>query len=173
MAEDENWVDIGHAEDFSENPLKRVKAMDIELAISCKDGKLGAVSNTCNHVGGPLGEGRLDGDYIICPWHNWKFHRCSGAGEPGFEDDCVPGYPIKVEDGRVFVNLDAGSKRNRKPACSPPPVTKSRTCVRAAAASGNFHFGHGRRKPSLLGLGPLARTRIESGSRSRCRDEND
>ena len=128
MVEEENWVDIGHADDFSKGPLKRFKALDIELAISFKDGKFGAVSNTCNHVGGPLGEGRIDGDYIICPWHNWKFHRLSGAGEPGFEDDCVPGYPIKVESGRIFVNLDAGSKRNRKPH---PPHPLSRKVERA------------------------------------------
>ena len=58
--------------------------------MSFKDGTFGVVSNVCNHVGGPLGEGRLDGDYIVCPWHNWKFHRCSGVGEPGFEADRVP-----------------------------------------------------------------------------------
>jgi|SRR5580658_9994216 nitrite reductase/ring-hydroxylating ferredoxin subunit len=115
MPNDENWVDVGHAEDFSTTPLKRVTAMNVELAISCKDGKLGAISNVCNHVGGPLGEGRLDGDYVICPWHNWKFHRCSGIGELGFEEDRIPAYPVRIESGRVFVNLDAASKRQKKP----------------------------------------------------------
>jgi nitrite reductase/ring-hydroxylating ferredoxin subunit len=97
MAGDENWVDIGSTEEFSGPPLRRIKALNHELAISLKDGQFGAVSNTCNHVGGPLGEGRLDGDYIVCPWHNWKFHRCSGVGEPGFERDRVPAYPVKVD----------------------------------------------------------------------------
>ena len=73
------------------------------------------VSNACNHVGGPLGNGRLDGSYIVCPWHNWKFHRCSGLGEPGFEEDRVPAYPVKIESGRVLVNLNAGSKRQKAP----------------------------------------------------------
>ena len=114
MVKVENWIDIGQMKDFSTTSLKRVTAMNRDLAVSLKDGKLGAVSNACNHVGGPLGDGRLDGDYIICPWHNWKFHRCSGVGEPGFEKDCVPAYPIKVENGRVFVNLSAGSKRLRR-----------------------------------------------------------
>ena len=89
----------------------RVTAKNRELAVSFKDGQFGVVSNTCNHVGGPLGDGRLDGDYIVCPWHNWKFHRCSGMGEPGFEEDRVPAYPVKVEDGRVLVDLAAGTKR--------------------------------------------------------------
>jgi nitrite reductase/ring-hydroxylating ferredoxin subunit len=105
MTEDETWVDVGHVDDFNTTPLKRVTAMNRDLAVSLKDGKFGAVSNACNHVGGPLGDGRLDGDYIVCPWHNWRFHRCSGVGEPGFEEDRVPAYPMKVEGGRLFVNL--------------------------------------------------------------------
>jgi multimeric flavodoxin WrbA/nitrite reductase/ring-hydroxylating ferredoxin subunit len=124
MIEDENWVDIGHVEELSTTPLKRVAVMKRDIAISLKDGKFGAVSNACNHVGGPLGDGRLDGDYIICPWHNWKFHRCSGVGEPGFEEDCVPAYPIKVESGRVYVNLSAGSKRKKAPH-EPHPLSRN------------------------------------------------
>ncbi len=98
MAGDENWVDIGSTDELSGPPLRRIKAVNREFAISLKDGKFGAVSNMCNHAGGPLGEGRLDGDYIVCPWHNWKFHRCSGVGEPGFERDRVPAYPVKIEN---------------------------------------------------------------------------
>jgi nitrite reductase/ring-hydroxylating ferredoxin subunit/multimeric flavodoxin WrbA len=115
MPEDENWIDVGHTDEFSPTSLKRVTAMNVELAMSFRDGKFGAISNVCNHVGGPLGDGRLDSDYIICPWHNWKFHRCSGIGEPGFEEDRIPAYPVKIESGRVFVNLEAGSKRQKKP----------------------------------------------------------
>jgi len=114
MAE-ESWFDIGAEAELSVQPLRHVKAAHVPLAISFKEGKFGAVSNVCNHAGGPLGEGRLDGDYIICPWHQWKFHRCSGEGEPGFEEDRVPSYPVKVENGRVLVNVAAPTKRNRKP----------------------------------------------------------
>ena len=67
MTEDDTWVDVGHVDDFSTTPLKRVTAMNRHLAVSLQDGKFGAVSNACNHVGGPLGDGRLDGDYIVCP----------------------------------------------------------------------------------------------------------
>ena len=124
MAGDDNWVDIGSAEEFFTTPLKRVTAMNRELAVSFKDGKFGVVLNACNHVGGPLGGGRLDGDYIVCPWHNWKFHRCSGLGEPGFEEDRVPAYPVKIESGRVLVNLNAGSKRQKAPHAPHPLAHK-------------------------------------------------
>ena len=111
----QNWIDIGGAEALSAAQLKPITAMNREFAVSCKDGQFGVVSNTCNHVGGPLGKGRLDGEYIVCPWHNWKFHRCNGKGEPGFEADNVPAYSVKVEGGRVLVDLNSASKRHKKP----------------------------------------------------------
>ncbi len=115
MAGDENWVDVGATDELSQTPLRHVTVAQRELAISFKDGTFGVVSNVCNHVGGPLGEGSLDGEYIVCPWHNWKFHRCSGLGEPGFEADRVPSYPVKVENGRLLVNVAAATKRTKAP----------------------------------------------------------
>src|SRR3974390_903985 len=115
MAEKANWVEVGVAEELSETPLRRVKLANEEMALSFQDGQFGAVSNVCNHVGGPLGEGRLDGDYIICPWHGWKFHRCTGVGEPGLEQDRVPAFPLKVESGRVLINVACPSRRAKAP----------------------------------------------------------
>src|SRR5438045_7952441 len=111
----ENWVDVGAAAELSATALRRIKPNERDIALSFRNGKFGAVSNACNHVGGPLGEGRLDGDYIVCPWHQWKFHRITGQGEPGFEEDRVPSFPLKVENGRVLVDIAHPSKRNRKP----------------------------------------------------------
>jgi multimeric flavodoxin WrbA/nitrite reductase/ring-hydroxylating ferredoxin subunit len=128
MAE-QRWIDIGSADELARAPLHRVKADDRELAVSFKNGQFGVVSNSCNHVGGPLGEGRPDGDYITCPWHNWKFHRCTGKGEPGFEEDAVPAYAVKVEGGRVLVDETSATKRTRKPH---PPHPLARRIERAA-----------------------------------------
>jgi multimeric flavodoxin WrbA/nitrite reductase/ring-hydroxylating ferredoxin subunit len=129
MAENENWIDVGAMEDLAAAPLRRVTAINQELAISIRDGKLGAVSNTCNHVGGPLGDGRLDGEFIVCPWHHWKFDRCTGIGEPGFEQDRIPAYPVRAENGRILVNMAAGSRRARG---SHEPHPLARTVERAA-----------------------------------------
>jgi multimeric flavodoxin WrbA/nitrite reductase/ring-hydroxylating ferredoxin subunit len=115
MAEHANWVDVGSVEELSKVPLRRVTVRNREFALSFKDGQFGVVANTCNHVGGPLGDGRLDGNFIICPWHNWKFHRCTGVGEPGFEEDRIPAYAVKVENGRVLLDFASATKRARKP----------------------------------------------------------
>jgi nitrite reductase/ring-hydroxylating ferredoxin subunit len=114
MASGEDWMDIGAAAELARQTLVPVEAGTVKIALSCVNGSFGAVHNACNHVGGPLGEGALDGDYIVCPWHHWKFHRVSGLGEPGFEDDRVPAFPVKVENGRVLLQLKP-TKRQKAP----------------------------------------------------------
>jgi nitrite reductase/ring-hydroxylating ferredoxin subunit/multimeric flavodoxin WrbA len=110
-------------EKFREAPLTEVSVGRTKLAITCSAGQLGAISGTCNHVGGPLGQGKLDGDYVVCPWHNWKFHRATGKGEPGFEEDCVPAYEVEVREGRLLVRMDQPTKRNKKPH-DPHPLSR-------------------------------------------------
>ena len=115
MAGADGWTDVGAAAELAATPLQRIAVGNSEIALSFRDGSFGAVANACNHAGGPLGEGCLDSDYIVCPWHHWKFHRVSGVGEPGFEEDRVPSFPVKVEHGRVLVNLRAATRRTKKP----------------------------------------------------------
>lgn len=115
MTKDTGWVDVGAADELAKAPLRQIAVGRRLLALSYRDGAFGVVDGHCNHVGGPLGEGRLDGDYIVCPWHYWKFHRATGLGEPGYEEDAVPAHDVKVENGRVLVQRLARSKRSRRP----------------------------------------------------------
>jgi multimeric flavodoxin WrbA/nitrite reductase/ring-hydroxylating ferredoxin subunit len=115
MAGQDDWVDIDAAQSLAQTPLRSCKAKNINVALSFRDGTWGALSNACNHAGGPLGDGHLDQDFIVCPWHGWKFHRCTGLGEPGFEEDRVPAFPVREEGGRVLVNVAAPTRRSRKP----------------------------------------------------------
>lgn len=109
------WHDLGLATAFEGKALQPVQAGRTALALVFKGGVFSAVSGICNHAGGPLGEGRLDGDFIVCPWHNWKFHSTKGHGEPGSEEDQIPVHETKIEGGHLFVDLKASVPRHRKP----------------------------------------------------------
>jgi multimeric flavodoxin WrbA/nitrite reductase/ring-hydroxylating ferredoxin subunit len=115
MSEPEKWIDVGASEDFRHTPLGEARLGERTVAISYRDGVFGVISNRCNHVGGPLGQGRLDGEYVVCPWHQYKFHRCTGEGEPGYEADKVPGYAVKEQNGRLLVSATPTSKRGHLP----------------------------------------------------------
>jgi nitrite reductase/ring-hydroxylating ferredoxin subunit/multimeric flavodoxin WrbA len=118
------WHNLGKVEELKSQQLRQVVVGQTSIALSFCDGQFGAVSGNCNHAGGPLGEGTLDaGGYIVCPWHHWKFHCRTGLGEPGFEDDRVPSYELREEDGHLFVNLQPATRRHRRPH-PPHPLTR-------------------------------------------------
>jgi len=120
----ESWIDVGSCEELAGRSLQQVLLGRTKIALTCKDGEFGAISGVCNHVGGPLGEGTLNGDYVVCPWHYWKFHWRTGEGEPGYEEDRVPAHEVRVENGRVLVRSVSSSKRNRKPH-EPHPLART------------------------------------------------
>lgn len=73
------------------------------VLLALVDGKPHAVSASCTHYGGPLGEGLRVGDEIRCPWHHACFSLRSGKAvkAPAFTPlDC---WKVEVEGERVFV----------------------------------------------------------------------
>jgi multimeric flavodoxin WrbA/nitrite reductase/ring-hydroxylating ferredoxin subunit len=109
----ERWHDVGSAAELARTPLQQIQLHGTRLALSCVDGVFGAIHGNCNHAGGPLGQGTLEGDYVVCPWHQWRFHRLEGHGERGFEQDVVPAYRVRVRRGRVQVSVTPHVKRHR------------------------------------------------------------
>ncbi|HEY7514271.1 MAG TPA: Rieske 2Fe-2S domain-containing protein, partial [Vicinamibacteria bacterium] len=110
-----DWREVGNVRDLEGRDLQAIRVGGKAIALTYRNGRFSAISGVCNHVGGPLGEGRLEGDYIVCPWHYWKFHHATGEGEPGFEEDRVPRHETKVEDGRLFVDLVSRTSRHKSP----------------------------------------------------------
>lgn len=113
--EAEQWFDVGSVDELRRKPLSQVLVGRTKVALSFADGRFGVIHGACNHVGGPLGQGTLDGDYVVCPWHHWKFHRITGEGEPGYEADRVPRFEFREEGGRLLVREDPATTRNKLP----------------------------------------------------------
>ena len=63
-----------------------------------------ATESHCPHKGGPLADGMLAGDQVVCPYHAFKFQRRSGeCDQPGVCS--IATYPVTVEDDEVYVTL--------------------------------------------------------------------
>jgi multimeric flavodoxin WrbA len=90
------------------------------------DEKLSVISGACSHIGGPLGKGTLEGEYVVCPWHQWRWHCATGAREAGFEGDAVPAYATKVEGGHAYVDLASATPRTKGPR-EPHPLARPTT----------------------------------------------
>jgi multimeric flavodoxin WrbA/nitrite reductase/ring-hydroxylating ferredoxin subunit len=120
---DAQWTDLGPVDKLKGRPLQQLSCGKTKIALIYKDEEFTAISGVCNHVGGPLGDGTLAGDYVVCPWHYWKFHRQTGRGEAGYEQDCVPVYTVKVEHDHVYVDLSSATKRKKQPH-APHPLAR-------------------------------------------------
>jgi nitrite reductase/ring-hydroxylating ferredoxin subunit/multimeric flavodoxin WrbA len=120
---DAEWTDVGSVEELKQKPLQAISFSKTIIALTYKDGAFAAISGVCNHVGGPLGEGQLVDDYVVCPWHYWKFHHKTGQGEAGYEQDQVPAYTIKIENGRLYIDLSSATQR-KKQAHKPHPLAR-------------------------------------------------
>jgi nitrite reductase/ring-hydroxylating ferredoxin subunit len=65
----------------SEIPAGQGRMFDIggrQVAVFNVAGKFHAIDNVCEHQGGPLAEGELDGCVVTCPWHGWTYDVSSG-----------------------------------------------------------------------------------------------
>lgn len=118
-----NWQRIDSVENLKNSALQQIEISGSKIALSYKDGTFSAISGICNHVGGPLGNGSLEGEYVVCPWHYYKFHRTTGEGEPGYEADKVPAYTLKIEADAVWIDLESATKRGHIPH-APHPLAR-------------------------------------------------
>jgi nitrite reductase/ring-hydroxylating ferredoxin subunit/multimeric flavodoxin WrbA len=109
------WQILGDIIELKNKPLQEIVIGKTKIALTYLSGQFAAVSGFCNHFGGPLGQGKLSGEYVVCPWHNWKFHHKTGKGEPGFESDCVPAYSLKIEGEKLLINLASATPRHKTP----------------------------------------------------------
>jgi nitrite reductase (NADH) small subunit/3-phenylpropionate/trans-cinnamate dioxygenase ferredoxin subunit len=85
---------------------KVVEAEGISLALFNVAGTFHALDNTCPHEGGPLGEGELAGEVVICPWHNTAFKVTTGEALGPLTDEGMRTFPVKVQGDDVLVELD-------------------------------------------------------------------
>lgn len=66
MSED-LWVDVGLVENLQRRAVQQVMLGRTKVALTYQDGQFGAINGLCNHVGRPLGEGTVEGEYVVCP----------------------------------------------------------------------------------------------------------
>ncbi|HYM52395.1 MAG TPA: Rieske (2Fe-2S) protein [Candidatus Dormibacteraeota bacterium] len=62
-----------------------------------------ALKESCSHAGGPLSEGALDGDSIVCPWHASAFRLSDGAVRHGPAATRQVAYRARVNGDQVEV----------------------------------------------------------------------
>ena len=98
---------IGSADSVPPGEVRVLRcASGRELAVSNIDGTLFAIDDVCTHDGGTLGEGRLRNGRVICPRHGAAFDARTGKVLSLPAVKSVRSYPVTVEDGEIYVDMD-------------------------------------------------------------------
>jgi len=90
--------------EIPEGSIKEVQVAGQPIALANVAGTVYAISNTCLHRGGPLGEGQLEGKVVTCPWHGWQYDVTNGTvvQNPAAAVDC---YHTEVRGEDIFIDL--------------------------------------------------------------------
>jgi sulfoxide reductase heme-binding subunit YedZ len=99
----DGFVDVCAVREIPERRAVMTCLAGERVAIFRYDGKVSAISNVCQHQNGPLGEGQIVGDCVVCPWHGYEYSPASGAAPAPFTEK-VATFNLRVVDGRVKVD---------------------------------------------------------------------
>jgi nitrite reductase (NADH) small subunit len=86
------------------NEAKEFPCGSKTICVAKVNGSYSAMDNVCPHRGGPLGQGMVEGNKVVCPWHGWAWDVKTGVAEqdPSMK---VAVYPLKIEKGDVMVEI--------------------------------------------------------------------
>lgn len=69
------------------------------------NGELLATGDLCSHDEGPIGDGELEGDVIICPRHGARFDVHTGKALSLPAVNGIPVYPVQIIDNYIEVGV--------------------------------------------------------------------
>ncbi|MGB2694343.1 MAG: Rieske (2Fe-2S) protein, partial [Dehalococcoidia bacterium] len=68
------FVPVCRSDELPEGDVRQLKARGKEIAVGrLVGGQVFAVGGRCSHLRGRLGNGKLDGTLLECPWHGAQF----------------------------------------------------------------------------------------------------
>lgn len=115
MSEKRKWIQTARCSDIPLREGRSVKLGDREIAIFNLGDRFLAVASHCPHKNGPLAEGIVSGQNVVCPLHAWKIDLETGAvARPSETLACVERFRVRVEEGIVMVELPMASPAVRE-----------------------------------------------------------
>jgi len=99
------YVRVGKASDV---PVGRAEVFDVEdrkIAVFRLEDAFYAIEDICTHDGGPLAEGEIEDDQVICPRHGARFNIKTGAALTMPAVTPVESYPVRVEGNELYIGL--------------------------------------------------------------------
>ena len=101
-----NWVDVVSVDALPADDVMGFVVAGRDIAIYTVGDAVYATDNICTHGHARLCDGFLDGHEIECPLHQGKFDVRDGQPTCAPVTEALRGYPVKLEGGRVYLQVD-------------------------------------------------------------------
>jgi naphthalene 1,2-dioxygenase system ferredoxin subunit len=100
-----NWIDVAAEADLFEGAGMAVATEGEDIAVFKLEDGVYAINNLCSHGNAKLCDGFVEGHRVECPFHQALFDVRDGTVSCGPATEPVKSWPVKIENGRVFLNL--------------------------------------------------------------------
>ena len=103
----DHWTEACAADEIDEEDVIRFDHAGRTFAIyRSADDAYFATDGLCTHEKVHLADGLVMGDIIECPMHNGRFNYKTGEAKGAPVCVNLQTYPVKLEGGKVFIQLD-------------------------------------------------------------------
>ena len=93
---------VARVEELPPGTVRTFEIGEDAVAVANVDGEFFATQNACMHLKGPLGDGRLHGTRLSCPWHGWTYDVRTGRNVFDLAIE-LQTYEVRVEAGEVKI----------------------------------------------------------------------
>jgi len=109
----DGWIKASGTDEIEKDDVIRFDYNGRTFAVyRTKDDKFYATDGLCTHAYVHLADGFVMDNIIECPKHNGRFDFTTGrATRPPACTD-LKTYPVKIEEGHVFIKLDVSQEAN-------------------------------------------------------------
>jgi nitrite reductase (NADH) small subunit len=105
LPQDASWQRVCAIDDIPLLGSRIIERTDGNIAVfRTAAASVFALLDRCPHKGGPLSMGIVHGETVTCPLHSWNIDLASGEAKAP-DVGCARRYPVKVDDGVVFLAL--------------------------------------------------------------------
>jgi nitrite reductase/ring-hydroxylating ferredoxin subunit/uncharacterized membrane protein len=99
----ENFTAVLPESNLPDNTPTRAMYQGVPILLVRRGERLFAMAETCSHFSGPLSEGKLDGDSIVCPYHASRFSLEDGRVLNGPAVHPQPCLEVRAREGQIEV----------------------------------------------------------------------
>ena len=113
------YIEVCNSEDIPGGGMKTFSVNDRKVLIARAENRIYAASDVCPHMKARLSSGTLEGTTVTCPRHASRFDLKDGhvvqwtnlsgitlaVGKLFRSPRPLEIYPVKVEDGKIYIEL--------------------------------------------------------------------